>query len=112
MSPIATWRSTAPPTQLGASPSCSRNEPISILATTVLKQRLSPSHAPDAGQDVPRIAAARIRAVLAVNGELSDNPQTINEDPYGEGWLVRVRLSDPSEVDSLMDAAAYVATLS
>ena len=50
--------------------------------------------------------------VIAVNGELSDNPQTINEDPYGEGWLVRVRLSDPSEVDSLMDAAAYVATLS
>ena len=49
--------------------------------------------------------------VIAVNAELSDNPQTINEDPYGEGWLVRVKLSDPSEVDSLMDAAAYVATL-
>ena len=50
--------------------------------------------------------------VIAVNSELSDNPQTINEDPYGEGWLVRVKLSDPSEVDSLMDAAAYEATLS
>ena len=50
--------------------------------------------------------------VLAVNDGLSDNPQAINEDPYGEGWLVRVRLSDPSEVDSLMDAATYVSSLS
>ena len=49
--------------------------------------------------------------VIAVNTALSDNPQTINEDPYGDGWLVRVKLSDPSEVDSLMDAAAYEATL-
>jgi glycine cleavage system H protein len=49
--------------------------------------------------------------VIAVNDALSDNPQAINEDPYGDGWLVRVRLSDPSEVDGLMDAAAYVATL-
>ena len=49
--------------------------------------------------------------VIAVNGELSDNPQMINEDPYGDGWLVRVRLSDPSEVESLMDAAVYVSTL-
>ncbi|MGH2835723.1 MAG: glycine cleavage system protein GcvH [Solirubrobacteraceae bacterium] len=49
--------------------------------------------------------------VIAVNAELSDNPQLINEDPYGEGWLVRVRLSDPSEADSLMDAGAYVSTL-
>ena len=49
--------------------------------------------------------------VIAVNDELASDPQKINEDPYGDGWLVRVRLSDPSEVDSLMDAAAYVATL-
>jgi glycine cleavage system H protein len=49
--------------------------------------------------------------VIAVNEALSDNPQAINEDPYGDGWLVRVRLSDPGEVDGLMDAAAYVATL-
>ena len=50
--------------------------------------------------------------VVAVNSELSANPQTINEDPYGDGWLVRVKLSDPSEADSLMDAATYEATLS
>ena len=50
--------------------------------------------------------------VTEVNGALKDKPETINEDPYGEGWLVKVKLSDPSEADSLMDAAAYEATLS
>ena len=50
--------------------------------------------------------------VLAVNDALADAPETINEDPYGEGWLVRVRLSDPSEAEALMDAASYEASLS
>ena len=50
--------------------------------------------------------------VVEVNAALSEHPETINEDPYGEGWLVRVRLSDPSETDSLMDAETYEATLS
>jgi len=50
--------------------------------------------------------------VLEVNGELSGAPETINNDPYGEGWLVRVRLTDPSEVDSLMDVGAYRQLLS
>jgi glycine cleavage system H protein len=50
--------------------------------------------------------------ILAVNDELSDSPERINEDPYGEGWLVRVKLSDPSEQEALLDAAAYQATLS
>ena len=45
--------------------------------------------------------------VLEVNAKVVDAPETVNEDPYGEGWLVRIRLSDPSEVDSLLDAAAY-----
>jgi glycine cleavage system H protein len=49
--------------------------------------------------------------VVAVNEGLSENPATINEDPYGEGWLVRIRLSDASERDALMDAAAYRAGL-
>jgi glycine cleavage system H protein len=49
--------------------------------------------------------------VVAVNETLSEKPETINEDPYGEGWLVRVRLSDPSETESLMDAATYEAGL-
>jgi glycine cleavage system H protein len=50
--------------------------------------------------------------VIEVNGALADNPETINEDPYGAGWLVKVSLSDPSEAQSLLDAAAYEATLS
>jgi glycine cleavage system H protein len=50
--------------------------------------------------------------VIAVNDDLSDSPETINEDPYGDGWLVRVKLSDPGEQDSLMDASAYEGTLS
>ena len=45
--------------------------------------------------------------IVAVNESLADDPSAINEDPYGEGWLVRVRLSDPAERDGLMDAAAY-----
>ncbi len=45
--------------------------------------------------------------VLDVNQKAVDEPETVNEDPYGEGWLIRIRMSDPSEADSLMDAAAY-----
>jgi glycine cleavage system H protein len=45
--------------------------------------------------------------IVAVNEELSDSPERINKDPYGDGWLVRVRLSNPSEVDSLLDADGY-----
>ncbi len=45
--------------------------------------------------------------VLEVNKKVVDAPETVNDDPYAEGWLVRVRLTDPSEVDSLLDAAAY-----
>ena len=45
--------------------------------------------------------------VLAVNQAVVDAPETVNEDPYGEGWLIRIRLSAPSELDSLLDVAAY-----
>jgi glycine cleavage system H protein len=45
--------------------------------------------------------------VLAINVVAAEEPETINEDPYGEGWLVRIRLSDPAELDELMDAADY-----
>jgi glycine cleavage system H protein len=50
--------------------------------------------------------------VVEVNGDLGDKPETINEDPYGEGWMVKVRLSDPSETEALLDPAAYQQTLS
>ncbi len=45
--------------------------------------------------------------VIEVNDALEGNESTVNDDPYGEGWLVKVRLSDPSEVESLMDSSAY-----
>lgn len=47
--------------------------------------------------------------VVAVNTEVTDKPELINQDPYGAGWLIRVRLTKPEEVDALMDAAAYEA---
>jgi glycine cleavage system H protein len=45
--------------------------------------------------------------VVAVNQKVVDEPETVNEDPYGDGWLVRIRLADPAEVDALLDAEAY-----
>jgi glycine cleavage system H protein len=45
--------------------------------------------------------------VLEVNQKVVDEPETVNADPYGDGWLIRIRLSDPSEVDSLLDVGAY-----
>ena len=50
--------------------------------------------------------------VLEVNAKVVDEPETVNEDPYGDGWLVRIRLSDPAELDALLDVEAYRALLS
>ncbi len=45
--------------------------------------------------------------VIEVNEELEDNPEIINESPYQDGWIMKLKMSDPSELDSLLDAAAY-----
>jgi glycine cleavage system H protein len=50
--------------------------------------------------------------IVEVNTALCDAPEKMNEDPYGEGWIAKVRLSDPAETEALMDAAAYQASLS
>ncbi len=50
--------------------------------------------------------------VVEVNSALGENPAMINEDPYGEGWLVKISLADPAEREQLLDAAAYRASLS
>ncbi len=50
--------------------------------------------------------------VVEVNEALAEKPETINDDPYGEGWLVKVKLTDPGQAQGLMDAAAYEASLS
>jgi glycine cleavage system H protein len=77
---------------------------------------------PDVGSQVQKDATyAEVESVKAVsdviaplsgeiieaNEELASTPEKVNQDPYGDGWLVKVRLSDPSEADQLMDAAAY-----
>ena len=77
---------------------------------------------PDVGTDVtkdqPYAEVESVKAVSEVYAPLSgevteinqavdDSPETINEDPYGGGWLAKMKLSDPSEADDLMDAAAY-----
>jgi glycine cleavage system H protein len=49
--------------------------------------------------------------IVAVNDALRENPAALNEDPYGEGWLVKITLSDPSERAALMDAQAYTTSL-
>jgi glycine cleavage system H protein len=49
--------------------------------------------------------------IIGVNDALNSAPETVNEDPYGQGWLVKVKLSDPAEADSLMSAEEYQATL-
>lgn len=50
--------------------------------------------------------------IVEVNDALSDAPETVNEDPYGDGWMIKVKLEDPSEVDALMDADTYEAFVS
>jgi glycine cleavage system H protein len=50
--------------------------------------------------------------IVEVNTDLGDTPDAINNDPYGDGWMVKVKLSDESELDGLIDAAAYEGTLS
>ncbi|MCB0734645.1 MAG: glycine cleavage system protein GcvH [Bacteroidetes bacterium] len=45
--------------------------------------------------------------VIEVNADLEGNPESVNSDPYGSGWMIKVKLSDVSELDGLMDAAAY-----
>jgi glycine cleavage system H protein len=50
--------------------------------------------------------------IVEVNEALGDKPEVLNDDPYGEGWMVKVRLSDPSQTESLMDQATYTQSLS
>ena len=49
--------------------------------------------------------------VLEVNPKLEDNPELVNSDPYGEGWMIKVKMTDPSEVGNLLDAEAYKALI-
>ena len=72
------------------------------------------------GEDISVIesvkAASELKApvsgsIIAVNEALSEEPATVNEDPMGAGWFCRIKLSDPGELDNLMDESGYKATL-
>jgi glycine cleavage system H protein len=79
------------------------------VGTTVTKD--APYTEVESVKAVSDVIAPLSGEIVEVNTALAESPETINDDPYGEGWLVKVRLSDPSEQESLMDHAAYVATL-
>jgi len=79
------------------------------VGSTITKDR--PYGELESVKAVSDIFAPASGEVTAVNGGVSDRPEVVNEDPYGDGWLVRVKLSDPSELDALMDEPAYRAYL-
>ena len=56
---------------------------------------------------VSEVIAPLSGEVIEVNRKVVDEPETVNADPYGEGWLIRIRLTEPSEADALLDVAAY-----
>ena len=62
-------------------------------------------------KSVSEIFSPLTGTVAEANADLADTPQMINEDPYGKGWIFAVEMSDPAEVEGLMDAAAYQAFL-
>jgi glycine cleavage system H protein len=80
------------------------------LGTTLSKDE--PYTEVESVKAVSDVVAPLSGEVVEINLLVTENPGMINEDPYGEGWLVKVRLSDPAERESLLDAASYMATLS
>src|SRR3984885_4580139 len=83
-------------------------EPPAVGATLIKDEPYTEVESVKAVSD---IVAPLSGEIVEVNEALADNPAMINEDPYGEGWLVKIRLSDSSERDALMDVATYTATL-
>jgi len=69
-----------------------RDEPIGTIEAV---KAVSDLYSPVSGQ------------VVAANESLKDSPANVNKDPYGEGWMAKIKVSDPSELQSLLDAAAY-----
>jgi len=84
-------------------------EPPDVGATVTKDQAYTEVESVKAVSDV---YAPLSGEVTAVNDKVADSPELINEDPYGEGWLAKVRLSDTSQADGLLDVAAYRELLS
>ena len=83
-------------------------DPPEVGATTTAGESYAEVESVKAVSDV---VAPLSGEIVEVNAALGDGPEAINGDPYGAGWMVKVRLSDVSEKDDLLDAAAYEATL-
>ena len=80
------------------------------VGTTIAKD--SPYAEVESVKAVSDVIAPLSGEITEVNEALKDSPEQINDDSYGEGWLVKIKLSDPSEADSLMDAESYQSSLS
>jgi glycine cleavage system H protein len=80
------------------------------VGTTVTKDE--PYAEVESVKAVSDVIAPLSGEIVEINAALAEKPEAINEDPYGDGWLVRVKLTDESERDGLMDAAAYTSSLS
>ena len=80
------------------------------IGTTVTKDE--PYAEVESVKAVSDVFAPLSGEIVQVNEELGDKPETINDDPYGAGWMVRIRMSNTSETDALMDQAAYTQSLS
>jgi glycine cleavage system H protein len=80
------------------------------VGTTVTKDQ--PYAEIESVKAVTDVIAPLSGEIVEVNEALSDAPEAVNEDPYGEGWMVKIRLADASEADDLMDAATYEGQLS
>jgi glycine cleavage system H protein len=76
-----------------------------LVGTTTAKDQ--PYAEVESVKAVSDVIAPLSGEILEVNQRAADEPELVNEDPYGDGWLVRIRLADRSEADALLDAAAY-----
>jgi glycine cleavage system H protein len=79
------------------------------IGTTLVKDE--PYAEVESVKAVSDVLAPLSGEIIEVNGDLAEDPGAINEDPYGEGWLVKIQLAEPDEREALLDADAYSATL-
>jgi glycine cleavage system H protein len=80
---------------------------VQVPQTGTTVERGSTFSEVESTKSVSDIYAPVSGTIVAVNDELTDSPQRLNEDPYGDGWICLIEPSDPSQVDELLDAAAY-----
>lgn len=77
---------------------------VSVGDTIKAKQQIATVESVKAAADINSPVSGE---VIAVNEALADSPELVNKDPYGTAWMIKVKMSNPSELDNLMDAAGY-----